>query len=434
MPLFEYQVKDQGGKVISGTKEAESESTLIQGLQEQGLLPIKIKKARAVGGKKKKKGNADGSPMLVDPSKKKKQGFVFGGVKLKDLSIFARQFSTMINAGVSLVRCLSVLSEQTASARLKQVIHDLQNEVEAGATLSSAMNKHPKVFSNLAIGLVRAGEVGGVLDETLDRLAGFMEKDMELRRKVKSAMTYPTLVLVAAMGIVTFLVTFILPKFMAMFKDLGVKDMPAMTAFLMNLSEFMTKGFPMRQVIIAVVAFVLFTAWKRFTRTKVGKRFWDMVKLKMPVFGKLNHKICIARFSRTLGTLLVSGVPILQAMETVAGTVDNEIIADAIMKARAAIREGESIGPPLQKSRMFPPMVVHMISIGEETGALDGMLAKVADFYEAEVEAALESLTASLEPVMIVGLGAIVGFIVIAMFMPLLAVVSSLSGGEEGEK
>ena len=173
-----------------------------------------------------------------------------------------------------------------------------------------------------------------------------------------------------------------------------------------------------------------FIGWKRFTRTKVGKRFWDMCKLKVPVFGALNHKISVARFSRTLGTLLVSGVPILQAMETVAGTVDNEIIADAIMKARAAIREGESIGPPLQKSKLFPPMVVHMISIGEETGALDGMLAKVADFYEGEVDAALESLTASLEPVMIVGLGAVVGFIVIAMFMPLISVMSSLSGGE----
>jgi len=287
------------------------------------------------------------------------------------------------------------------------------------------------VFNNLAVGLVRAGEVGGVLDETLDRLAGFMEKDMELRRKVKSAMTYPTLVMCAAIAIVVFLVTFILPKFMAMFKDLGVKEMPASTAFLMGCSDFLTKGFPMRQVIIAVVAVILFTAWKRFTRTKMGKRFWDTVKLKLPVFGKLNHKICIARFSRTLGTLLVSGVPILQAMETVAGTVDNEIISDAIMKARAAIREGESIGPPLAKSKMFPPMVVHMVTIGEETGALDAMLGKIADFYEAEVEAALESLTASLEPVMIVGLGTVVGFIVISMFQPLLAVISSLSGGDE---
>ncbi|MDH7571338.1 MAG: type II secretion system F family protein, partial [Armatimonadota bacterium] len=290
----------------------------------------------------------------------------------------------------------------------------------------------PRAFSSLAVGLVRAGEVGGVLDEVLERLATFLEKDMELRRKVKSAMTYPTLVMVAATGIVLFLVTFILPKFMAMFADLGVKEMPATTQFLMNVSNFLTKGFPTRQVIILVVAFVLFTVWKRFTRTRVGKRFYDTIKLKIPVFGKLNHRIAIARFARTLGTLLVSGVPILQAMETVAGTVDNEIIADAIMKARASIREGESIGPPLQKSRMFPPMVVHMVSIGEETGALDGMLGKIADFYEAEVDAALESLTASLEPVMILFLGVVVGFIVVSMFMPLIAVVSSLSGGEEG--
>ncbi|HPT97208.1 MAG TPA: type II secretion system F family protein [Armatimonadota bacterium] len=431
MPTFEYTVRGQDGKLMKGTSEAENERTLAARLQEQGYLPVKVKKVR--GAKAARAASAPGGKAevtLVNKKKKEGGGFVFGGVKLKDLSIFARQFATMINAGVSLVRCLSVLREQTASPRLKLVVADLLTEVEAGSTLSSAMHKHPKVFSNLAVGLVRAGEVGGVLDETLERLAGFMESDMELRRKVKSAMSYPTLVMIAAVGIVLFLVTFILPKFMAMFKDLGVQEMPAMTAFLMSASDFLTKGFPTRQIIFVAVGTALFIGWKRFTRTKVGKRFWDMCKLRVPVFGALNHKISVARFSRTLGTLLVSGVPILQAMETVAGTVDNEIIADAIMKARAAVREGESIGPPLQKSKLFPPMVVHMVSIGEETGALDGMLAKVADFYEGEVDAALESLTASLEPVMIVGLGAIVGFIVIAMFMPLISVMSSLSGGE----
>jgi type IV pilus assembly protein PilC len=430
MPTFEYTVRDQSNKIISGTSEAENEQTLARRLQEQGYLPVKVKRVR---GAKQPKAAAGGQGTLALAGKKKQQqGFVFGGVKLKDLSVFARQFSTMINAGVSLVRCLSVLREQSASARLKIVIADLQSEVEAGSTLSSAMAKHPRVFSNLAIGLVRAGEVGGVLDETLDRLATFMEKDMDLRRKVKSAMTYPTLVMVAAIGIVGFLVTFILPKFMAMFKDLGVEEMPPMTQFLMDVSNFATKGAPWRQVILGAVAIVLFIGWKRFTtRTRVGKRLWDMTKLKMPVFGKLNHKIAVSRFARTLGTLLVSGVPILQAMDTVAGTVDNDVIADAVLKARASIREGESIGPPLAKSRMFPPMVVHMVTIGEETGALDSMLSKIADFYEAEVDASLESLTAALEPIMILGLGVIVGFIVIAMFMPLLSVITSLSGGEE---
>ncbi|MBI3945072.1 MAG: type II secretion system F family protein [Armatimonadetes bacterium] len=430
MPTFEYTVRDQSGKVVTGTREAENEGTLARGLQEEGYLPVRMRRVRA---RARRRGAQAGQPVLVDATKRKKTGgIIIGGVKLKDLSVFSRQFATMINAGVSLVRCLSVLREQTGSARLRQVILDLQTEVEAGATLSSAMNKHPRTFNNLTVGLVRAGEVGGVLDETLERLATFLEKDMELRRKVKAAMTYPTLVLIAAFGIVTFLVTFILPKFMAMFKDLGVKEMPPTTQMLMDVSNFLTNGFPHRQIMVGAVAFGLWIAFKRFTRTKFGKRLWDMFRLKIPVFGKLNHRIAIARFARTLGTLLTSGVPILSAMETVAATVDNEIIGDAIMKARASIREGESIGPPLQKSNMFPPMVVHMVSIGEETGALDGMLGKIADFYEQEVDAALQSLTASLEPIMIVVLGLVVGFIVISMFMPLLAVVSSLSAGDEG--
>ncbi|HEX2999788.1 MAG TPA: type II secretion system F family protein [Armatimonadota bacterium] len=424
MPAFQYTVRDQSNKLIKGTSEAENESLLRRRLQEQGLMPVKVKRTKA----KAAKADAKSGPQLT--TEKKKKGFAFGGVKLKDLSIFCRQFATMINAGVSLVRCLSVLREQSANPRMKQVISELQTEVEAGGTLSTAMSKHPNVFNNLSIGLVRAGEVGGVLDETLDRLATFMEADMALRRKVKSAMTYPTLVMVAACGIVLFLVTFILPKFIAMFGDMGVKEMPATTQFLMDLSHFLTKGFPMRQVIFVAVGIALFIAWKKFTRTKFGRRFYDRIKLKFPVFGALNHKICVSRFASTLGTLLVSGVPILQAMETVAGTVDNEIISDAIMAARASIREGESIGPPLAKSGLFPPMVVHMVSIGEETGALDAMLAKVAVFYEQEVESALQSLTAALEPLMIVGLGGVVGFIVVSMFMPLLAIMSSLSGGD----
>lgn len=407
MATYAYTIKDATGALRQGTSEGDNESIVARRLQEQGYTVVKIQ--------------------LTKSAKPKSAGGGFGGVKLSDLSIFCRQFSTMIDAGVSMVRCLSVLSEQTASPKLRRIIIDIEAEVQSGQTLSKALSKYPNVFSNLFIGLVRAGEVGGALEESLQRLSIFLEKDMELRRKVKGAMTYPCIVMVVALGIVLGLVTFILPKFMDLFKELGMgKDaMPPMTAMLMNFSHFITSKW---YIMLGITAAFL-TAFRMFVRTRVGRRVFDRIKLSVPVFGKLNHRICMARFSRTLATLLISGVAILQALETVAGTVANEIIGDAILEARSRIREGDRIGDPLQKSKMFPPMVVQMISIGEESGALDQMLTKVADFYESEVDAALESLTASIEPVMIVVLGGAVGFIVIAMFMPLIAVISSLTEG-----
>jgi type IV pilus assembly protein PilC len=287
---------------------------------------------------------------------------------------------------------------------------------------------HHIIFSPLFSGLVRAGEVGGVLDETLDRLSQFLESDLKLKRKIKAAMTYPILVMVVAFIIVTGLVVFIVPKFIEIFKDFDVQ-MPLMTQILINVSNFTTS----RQGAIILIGGSIggTIAWKKFKSTKFGKRLYDKYKMKVPIFGKLSHNIAVARFTRTLGTLLTSGVPILQAMETVAGAIDNETFYDTIMKARARIREGDPIGEPLEKSGLFPPMVVQMISIGEETGALDAMLNKVADFYEDEVETQLQSLAAALEPLMIVMLGLVVGFIVIAMFMPLIAIVSQLSGGGE---
>jgi len=407
MPSFSYVAKDRTGKTVQGTREAENQQLLVRELKQQGYWVTQVKETRAARAQAKAKG-----------------GFMlFKRVKLSDLSIFCRQFATMINAGVSLVRCLDVLEQQTMNVNLKAVIRDIQSEVEGGATLSRAMGKHPHVFSNLAVGLVRAGEVGGVLDETLERLAIFIEKDVELRRKVKSAMTYPVIVVCVATGIVIFLMTWILPKFIALFEELGVKELPLPTMMLKAFSNFLITKWWLCIIIVVVVAI----AFGRLKRTKTGKRYWDIIKLKVPVFGKLNHKIAIARFSRTLSTLLSSGVPILQAMETVAGTVDNDIVADAVLMSRASIREGETIGAPLAQSRMFPPMVVQMITIGEETGQLDSMLGKIADFYEAEVAATLESLTSALEPVMIVFLGFVVGFIVISMFLPLIAIISSLS-------
>jgi type IV pilus assembly protein PilC len=405
MPTFAYTFRDSMGTVRSGTSEAESAEILRKRLQEQGFTVTEVRQIRA-----------------------QRPGGGWGRVKLSDLAIFCRQFSTMQDAGVSIVRSLDVLAQQTQSAKLRRIIIDIQAEVEAGQTLSKAMSKYPNVFSNLFIGLIRAGEVGGVLEESLQRLAGFLEADVALRRKVRAAMTYPTIVVIAALAIVIGLVTFILPRFFDVFRDLNITEFPVMTQMLMDFSNFLTSRW---YVMIAIVVLVV-TAFRMFVRTRIGRRLYDRLKLTVPVFGPLNHKIALARFSRTLSTLLSSGVPILQALETVAGTVANEIIADAVMEARARIREGDRIGPPLEKSGMFPPMVVHMISIGEESGALDQMLSKVADFYESEVESTLQSLTSAIEPVLIVLLGGLVGFIVISLLLPLITAVQSLAGGQGG--
>lgn len=411
MATFAYTVRDASGQTRSGTSEAENVEILRRRLQEQGFTVTDIKQTAAA-------------------ARKRAPGGGWGRVKLADLSVFCRQFSTMIDAGVSLVRALDVLGEQTTNPKLRRIIYDIQQEVESGQTLSKAMSKYPRTFTSLFVGLVRAGEVGGVLEESLQRLSHFLEKDMELRRKVKAALTYPTIVVVVAIGIVLGLCTFIVPKFVELFRDLGVKELPVMTQILVDFSDFMKQRWWMGLLILVV----LWMAIKYFGTTRVGRRVIDRIKLKVPVFGKLHHKIALARFARTLGTLLVSGVPILQALETVAGTVGNGIIADAVMEARARIREGDRINDPLEKSRMFPPMVVHMVAIGEESGALDQMLSKIADFYEQEVESTLQSLTAAIEPVLIVFLGVCVGFIVISMFMPLISVIQNLSSGAEGDR
>ncbi len=404
MPVFSYTFKDITGGLQKGTAEAESEEKLRARFDEQGLELVEVTMIKK-GGKQKQRS--------------------FGKVKLANLSIFCRQFSTMVDAGVSLVRCLDVLSRQTEDTKLKRILLDVGERVESGESLSRAMQRHPRAFNNLFIGLIRAGEVGGVLEESLQRLSAFLESDVALRRKVKAALTYPVLVMIAAIGIVIFLVSWVVPQFAALFKDIGLKDdeFPAMTKFLIDLSY----NFKNNWLVILIVCAVVFFGWKLFVGTRFGRRTADRIKLKIPVFGKLHHKVCMARFSRTMGTLLTSGVPILQAMETVAGTVGNTIMADAVLDARARIREGDRIGDPLEESKMFPPMVVHMIGVGEESGSLDFMLQKIADFYEQEVEATLQSLTAALEPVLIVFLGFVVGFIVIAMFLPLIKVIEGLS-------
>lgn len=405
MPVYSYTYRDATGGVQKGTAEVESEEILRKRFEEQGFTITEISMIKSRGTRQKS----------------------YGRVKLNNLAVFCRQFSTMVDAGVSLVRCLDVLSQQQQDPRLKKIIIDVGERVEGGESLSRAMQRHPKAFSNLFIGLIRAGEVGGVLEESLQRLSHFLEKDVELRRKVKAALTYPVLVLVMATGITIFLVYWFVPQFAKILSDLGLPDdaMPAPTRFLIDLSHGLERNWWI--FLLAIVGIVV--AYKVFAATRFGRRVVDRVKLKVPVFGKLHHKICMARFSRTLGTLLTSGVPILQAMETTAGVVGNTIMSDAVMEARARIREGDRIGDPLETSRLFPPMVVHMIGVGEESGSLDFMLQKIADFYEAEIEATLASLTAALEPIMILLMGFIVGFIVISMFLPFASVISNLSGG-----
>ena len=424
MATFNYVARDSLGKVVEGSSEAESEQMLVRRLRERGFVIQRITLA---------KGSVQAEEAVAAASASDEPGgasglsSIFMRVKGKDLSIFCRQFATMVNAGVSLVRSLTVLEEQSSSKVLQEVLRDVQANIEAGETLWRSMSRWPKVFDNLFVGLIKAGETGGVLDETLGRLAQFMEEDQKLKRKVKSAMTYPVLVLVFAMAVVIGLVTFVLPQFAQVFRDLGLKDLPGPTVFLMSLSNFVTT----KWWLCIIIMIGSYMGMQTYKSTPTGKRHFDWFRLKVPIFGALSHKVALARFSRTLGTLLTSGVPILQAMETVAGTLGNEIIADAVLAARSAIREGETIGDPLARSGLFPPMVVQMISIGEETGSLDQMLVKVADFYEAEVDTALQSMTAAIEPIMIVLLGGIVGFIVIAMFMPMINAISGLSGDQE---
>lgn len=407
MPIFSYSFRDMHGGIQKGTADAESEDVLRKRFEEQGFTITEVTMIKAKSPKTK----------------------TYGKVKLTNLSVFCRQFSTMIDAGVSLVRSLDVLATQTQDTKLKKILLDLGERVESGESLSRAMQRHPRTFNNLFIGLIKAGEVGGVLEESLQRLSHFLEKDVELRRKVKSAMTYPVLVLIMATGIVGFLVVWFIPRWMDILTDLGLKasDLPAPTQFLVTVSNVVAHYWYMVMISLVILIF----AYRLFVSTRFGRRVADRVRLKLPVFGKLHHKICLARFSRTMGTLLTSGVPILQAMETVAGTVGNSIMSDAVLEARARIREGDRIGAPLEESRLFPPMVVHMIGVGEESGSLDFMLQKIADFYEDEVEATLASLTAAIEPIMIVGLGFIVGFIVISMFLPLVSVISKLSSGDQ---
>ncbi len=407
MPSFAYQAKDQAGKSVNGVIEAENERVLRAKLREMNYYVTGITQKQTAGL------NAD-------------VGAIFSkwrSVNEQALVVFARQFATMINAGLAMVRCLDVLSIQTEDQVLKPVITAVRREVEGGSTLAAGLAKFPKVFSPLFTNMVRAGELGGILDDVLNRLATFLEKDFNLKKKVKSAMTYPAVILVMAVLIVMFLVIFIMPTFVELFNGMQM-TLPVPTKILIAFTNGARNPYVViPTVILMIVAFVIF---KRYTATQVGRRQYDAFKLKLPVFGMLIRKVAISRFCRTLGTLLQSGVPIMQALEIVGKASGNEVVAETVIKVRESVREGESIAVPLQLSGLFPPLVTQMVAVGEETGNLDGMLSKISDFYDTEVEYMLASLTSLLEPILILAMGFIVGFIVISVFLPLYQIIGNI--------
>lgn len=407
MPTFIYKAKSADGKLIEETIEAESERLVRNMLRDKKLTIINIQQKTT-------------TKMQVDIFAALKK---FQGVNEQAITVFSRQFATMINAGLAMVRCLDILAEQTEDKKLQETLINVRRDVEGGMALSNSLAKYPNVFSPLYISMVRAGELGGVLDEVLERLAGFMEKDYNLKKKVKSAMTYPLVILVMAILIVGFLVIYILPTFVNLFEGMSL-DLPLPTKILIGITNGIRNPWILGTalVVFGLIGFAL----AQYGKNPTGRKQYDLIKLKMPVFGMLNKKVAISRFCRTLGTLLSSGVPIMQALEIVGKASGNEVIAETVLKVRESIREGESIATPLAESEMFPPMVTQMVAVGEETGNLDAMLSKIADFYDTEVEYILSSLTSMLEPIMILGMGGIVGFIVIAVFLPLYQLIGNL--------
>ena len=340
-----------------------------------------------------------------------------GSVGHKHLTAFTRQLATLIGAGLPLRRSLEILEEQTESTNLKTALEQIVEDIESGSTFSEGLGKHPSVFNKLYVNMVRAGEVSGALEQVLERLAIFAEKRAALRSKIRSAMIYPVIVVLLATVIVAIILIFVVPKFQDIYGGLGGK-LPGMTLLLVAASDIIMHRAPL---VFGVIAVIIILYW-RINKTKMGKTFFDKVKLKLPVFGKLLQKAAIASFSRTFGTLLDTGVPILQSLIIVKDTASNEVVAKAMVDVHASIREGETISEPMRNHAVFPPLVVHMIAVGEETGAIDSMLMKVAEAYEREVEDAVDALTALIEPLLIVFLGIIIGFIVVALYLPIFKI------------
>jgi type IV pilus assembly protein PilC len=395
MSTFAYKALDQRGAQAAGEIEGESKVAVAATLRNKGLTVLDLNEV--------KKGIG--------------QIQIGGGIKAKDLTVFSRQFATMVNSGLSMLRCLYVLEEQTPNKKFAEVIGQIRADVEAGIALSDALEKHPKVFSKLYVSMVRAGELGGILDEVLNRLATQLEKEDSIRRAVKSAMVYPVLIGSFAIIVLIGMVMFLIPIFAGMYKDLGNAKLPALTRMMVSLSNLFRSWWGL-VVLVAVIALIV--GLRRLKRTERGTMVWDRFKLHVPMgIGEIVRKLAVARFSRTLGTLITSGVPILQAIEITGKAAGNAVIEKAMVEVQSSVKEGQSITAPLEKVSVFPAMVTQMISVGEETGSLDAMLNKIADFYEDEVNASVKSLTSILEPILMLGVGAIVGTVVISMYLPI---------------
>jgi len=431
MPKFNYVAMDSRGKETKGTLEVGSQNEAIGRLKEMGFFPTKVVEAD----KSKDKTETKGKPGAK--AAKKKGGMdinikipgLSGRVKPKVLTTYTRQLATLVDAGLPLLRGLRVLEKQEKHPTLKQIINDLGVGIEGGSTFSEALAQHPKVFNRLYVNMVKAGELGGVLEVVLARLAEFMEKAQKIKGKVIAAMFYPVAVMTVAVVILAVLMVWVVPKFKEIFKDMMPgKDLPAFTNFVLSISDAIAHNFVV--TMICVIVFV--ASFIAFVRTRFGRRVFDKFKLNMPVLGPVISKVSISRFTRTLGTLVSSGVPILQALTIVKETSGNVVVGTAVASVHESVKEGETITAPLEASGVFPPMVISMVDVGEQTGALPEMLMKIADNYDEEVDNAVAAMTSLLEPIMIVFLAVIVGSIVIALFLPLIALMEGVDSGGGG--
>jgi len=400
MATFVYKVRDRTGKIFTGNMDAENKEAIISELRKKNYFITSIGQ---------KKGIASFSTEIT----------LFQSVKLEDLTIFYRQFATMINAGLTIVKCLDILAEQVENKLLVKVLKEVKENIESGSTLAEAFSKHPKVFSNLYISMIKAGEIGGVLDEVLSRIADLVEKEYALRQKVKSAMTYPLFVLSAAVLMAIFLLTFILPQFATVFQSFGAK-LPALTMGLITLTRLFNRFWYVFLIVIVALVFAL----SAYTKTPTGRMNFDKFKLKAPIFGVILRKTAIVRFTQTLSTLIKSGVPILEALQVSSESIGNAVVALAVTNAKARIKEGQSISIPLAESGVFPPMVTQMILVGEESGELENMLINIATFYNQEVERAVERLTSVIEPIMMAFISLIIGTMIIAMYLPIFGMMN----------
>ena len=399
MPVFVWEGVTKKDEIKKGEIEAVDEITARGLLRRQGFKSVEVKL--------KPKDLAEYLPFLKQK------------IKEKNVVVFCRIFSTMINAGLPLIQCLDLLSQQEENKTFAKIIKTVKEDIEGGTSLTNALKKYPEIFDELFVNLIAAGEAGGILDIILNRLSAYMEKAMKLKARVKSAMTYPVAVLVISAGVVALLLLKVIPVFQKMFESMG-GELPALTAALISASQFMQDYW----WLIAGIIFAIYMAIKQFYKTEKGRWTIDSMLLKAPVFGDVLKKVAVAKFSRTLSTMMSSGVPILEGLNIVSKTSGNVVIEDALMKTRQSIAEGRSIAEPLSETNIFPPMVVQMISVGEATGALDAMLAKIADFYDEEVDVAVENMTALLEPFMMVFLGVVVGGMIIAMYLPIFKLAS----------